>query len=135
MGYILLLLVGMIAAATMVIPGISGSFMLMLIGYYKPIINTISDLASLNNILDNILILLPFGIGILVGIVLIAKLIELLLAKYPLKTYYGIIGFVIASIITIFLPLVQTSYTITSIIVGIILLLLGGVIAYKLGDK
>ena len=135
MEYVLLFLVGMVAAATMVIPGISGSFMLMLLGYYIPIINTISDLASLNNILDNILILLPFGIGILVGIVLIAKLIELLLEKFPIKTYYGIIGFVIASIITIFLPLVQTSYTIITIIVGVILLLLGGVIAYKLGDK
>lgn len=134
-GYILLFLVGMIAAATMVIPGISGSFMLMLLGYYKPIVNTISDLASFKNILDNILILLPFGIGILVGIVLIAKLIELLLEKFPTKTYYGIIGFVISSIITIFLPLVNVSYTIPSVIVGIILLLLGGVIAYKLGDK
>lgn len=134
-GYILLFLVGMIAAATMVIPGISGSFMLMLLGYYKPIVNTISDLASFKNILDNFLILLPFGIGVLVGIVLIAKLIELLLEKFPIKTYYGIIGFVIASIITIFLPLVNVSYTIPSVIVGIILLLLGGVIAYKLGDK
>lgn len=134
-GYISLFLVGMIAAASMVIPGISGSFMLMLLGYYKPIIDTISDLASFNNILDNILILLPFGIGILVGIVLIAKLIELLLEKFPIKTYYGIIGFVLASIITIFLPLVNVSYTIPSVIIGIILLLLGGVIAYKLGDK
>ena len=44
----LLFLVGMIAAATMVIPGISGSFVLMLLGYYKPIVGTISNLTNLS---------------------------------------------------------------------------------------
>ena len=54
-GYILLILVGIIAAATMVIPGISGSFVLMLLGYYKPIIETVGDLTNINNIVQNIL--------------------------------------------------------------------------------
>ena len=135
LSYISLFLVGMIAAATMIIPGISGSFMLMLLGYYKPIIDTISELTSFNNIVQNLMILIPFGIGILVGIVLVAKIIEVLLQKFPIKTYYGIIGFVIASIITIFMPLTNASYSIPSVIIGMILLLVGGIIAYKLGDK
>lgn len=134
-GYILLFLVGVVAAATMIIPGISGSFMLMMLGYYKPIIDTISELASLKNIGHNIMILIPFGLGIVIGIVLIAKLIELLLKKFPTKTYYGIIGFVIASITTIFMPLMKVTFTIPSITIGIILLFIGSMIAYKLGDK
>lgn len=133
--YILLFIVGMIAAATMIIPGISGSFMLMLLGYYKPIIDTIKTLSNFNDIGHCLTILIPFGIGVVVGIVLIAKIIEILLEKFPIKTYYGIIGFVLASIITIFIPLTKVSVTVPSVIVGIILLLIGGVIAYKLGDK
>lgn len=134
-GYILLFLVGVVAAATMIIPGISGSFMLMMLGYYKPIIDTIKELTKFDNVFHNITILIPFGIGIAIGIVLIAKLVELLLKKFPIKTYYGIIGFVLASIITIFLPLTKISYTVPSVIVGLILLLIGSAIAYKLGDK
>ena len=44
----------------------------------------------------------PFGIGVLVGIVIIAKIIEFLFKKFEVPTYFGIIGFVLASIIGIF---------------------------------
>ena len=135
MGYIGLFIVGMIAAATMVIPGISGSFVLMLLGYYEPIVNTIKDLTNFSLLSHNLLILIPFGLGIVIGIVLVAKLIEWLLKKYPVKTYYGVLGFVIASIISIITPLLSSSANIFEIIISIILLVVGGVIAYKLGDK
>ena len=85
-GYILLFMIGMVSAATMVIPGISGSFVLMLLGYYEPIVNTVKDLTNFSLISHNILILAPFGLGIIVGIVIIAKLIEYLLKRDPIKT-------------------------------------------------
>lgn len=132
--YITLFVVGMIAAATMVIPGISGSFVLMLLGYYEPIINTIKDFTHLNNIASNLAILIPFGIGVLVGIVLIAKLIEYLLAKHEVPTYFMIIGFILASIISIIVEAGLTT-NIMFIVSGIILFMLGFVIAYKLGEK
>ena len=132
--YITLFIVGIIAAATMVIPGISGSFVLMLLGYYEPIINTIKDFTHLNNIASNLAILIPFGIGVLVGIVLIAKLIEYLLAKHEVPTYFMIIGFILASIISIIVEAGLTT-NITFIVSGIILFMLGFVIAYKLGEK
>ena len=78
-GYLMLFLVGMIAASTMIIPGISGSFVLMLLGYYKPIIDTVSSITDFSLLGSNIVILGVFGIGILVGAVLVAKLIEFLL--------------------------------------------------------
>lgn len=134
-GYLLLFLIGMIASATMVIPGISGSFMLMLLGYYKPIIDTISDLTHFNNILGNMLILIPFGLGILIGIVLVAKLIEHLLKKFEIQTYFGIIGFVIASIVSIIKPLIGISISPLQIIIGIILFGIGAIIAYRLGEE
>nr|MBP3258406.1 DUF368 domain-containing protein [Bacilli bacterium] len=138
-GYIKLFFVGVISAATMVIPGISGSAVLMTLGYYEPVINTIKDLTNFSNLFSNMMILIPFGIGVIIGILLIAKLIEYLLKKYEVKTYYGILGFVFASIISI---IIQNffmngiiSVSILEIVLSIILFGLGFIIAYKLGDK
>ena len=87
-GYFKLFLVGMIAAATMIIPGISGSFMLMVMGYYEPIINAINEFTSFNNLWNNFWILMPFGIGVLLGIIVIAKIIEFLFQKFEVPTYF-----------------------------------------------
>lgn len=133
--YPALFLVGTIASATMIIPGVSGSFVLMLLGFYKPIIHTISNLTNFENIFSNVLLLIPFGIGILVGIILVAKLIEFLLKKYEVKTYYGILGFVLASVLTLLKPLFGSNITIWQGLIGVILLFLGSFIAYKLGDE
>lgn len=135
LGYVLLFIVGIIAAATMVIPGISGSFILMMLGYYEPIINIIRELTKFHNVGSNLLILIPFGMGILIGIVGIAKIIEYLLEKQPVKTYFGIIGFVLASLISILLPLFNLSFDITQTVIGIVLLGIGSVVAYKLGGE
>jgi len=134
-GYIMLFIVGMISAATMVIPGISGSFVLMLLGYYEPIVNTIKDLTNFSLLGHNILILIPFGLGIVVGIVLVAKVIEYLFKRYPIKTYYGVLGFVIASLIAIIKPIVTIHTSLLEIIIAIILIIIGGIITYKLSDK
>lgn len=131
---IILLLVGMLAASTMVIPGVSGSFVLMLIGFYKPILNTISNITKFNLLGHNLLILVPFGIGVLLGIVLTAKLIEYLLKKYEIYTYYGIYGFILASILVLILNVYNKATGIPEVVVGILLVLLGTFIGYKLGD-
>lgn len=138
-GYLILMLVGIIAAATMIIPGVSGSLVLMLLGYYFPIVKAIKHLTKFKNIFSNILILGCFGIGVLIGIVLVAKLIEYLLQKYPTKTYFGVIGFIIASIIAIpvsvYHELGSINFTIIGTIIGLVFLVLGAIIGYKLGDE
>ena len=126
---------GMIASASMLLPGISGSFVLMLFGYYHPIVNAIRSLTKLENVFHNFIVLGIAGVGILFGIVLAAKLIEYLLNKYEIPTYYGIIGFVIASIISIFITAVSSPVGIIEIIVGIGLMVLGMFIAKFIGDK
>ena len=132
---ILLFLVGMVAAATMVIPGVSGSFVLMLLGYYKPIVSTISNLTNFNLLGHNIMILMPFGIGVLVGIVLIAKLIEFLFNKYEIPTYYAILGFIISSVVGLAIGLIGMPITIPQVIIGIILFIISSIIGYRLGDE
>ncbi len=133
-GYISLFLVGVVAAATMIIPGVSGSFVLMLLGYYKPIIDTISSLTKFDNVIDNILILAPFGIGVLFGIIAISKLLEFLFKKYEVKTYFGVMGFVLASVITIFTGAEGLIFTVPQLLIGILLFIGGFVVAYKLGE-
>ena len=126
---------GMIASASMLLPGISGSFVLMLIGYYHPIVNAIRSLTKFENLFHNVLVLGIAGVGILLGIVLAAKLIEYLLDKYEVPTYYGIIGFVIASIISIFITAVSTTVPVLEIVIGIVLMGIGMFIAKFIGDK
>ena len=95
-GTILLMIpLGAIASSTMVIPGISGSMILMLLGYYNPVINAMNDLRSGD--WSSIAILLPYALGLLVGIVFIAKLMNFLLKKHAALTFSAIFGLVIGS--------------------------------------
>ncbi|MEG1647925.1 MAG: DUF368 domain-containing protein [Bacilli bacterium] len=136
--YIILFIVGVVGAITMVVPGISGSFVLMLIGYYKPIIETISKLTNFNNIYEfssyfsNIMILAVFGIGVIVGIVLVSKLIKYCLKHYEKQTYASIVAFVLSSIVLIIYPLFNFKVSVMELVIGIILLLIGSLITYKL---
>lgn len=135
-----LFVVGVIAAATMVIPGVSGSMMLLLMGYYHPILSAINDFMSalvafdMDGILTGIGILVPFGIGVVVGIFAIAKLIEIIFSKFPLYAYWAIIGLIAASPIAIVAMGTFPAITVVSVITGVIALAAGFVIAMKLGE-
>ena len=133
--FLLLIVIGMVAAATMVIPGVSGSFVLMLLGYYIPIVGTVGDLTDFSQLGHNLLVLMPFGIGILLGIVGIAKLIEFLLKQYEIPTYYGIIGFVTSSVIGLGIGLVGVPTTTLQVLAGLVLFVIAFIIGYKLGDE
>lgn len=133
--YFILFLVGVIAAATMVIPGVSGSFVLMLIGFYKPIVKVVSNLTDFSNLFNNLLILIPFGVGVLVGIILVAKLIEFLFNKYEISTYYAILGFVFASFIGLIKSIVGVPITTLQVFIAVILFITATLIGYKLGDS
>ena len=82
-----------IAAVTMIIPGISGSFMMMLLGVYETIIG------ALNN--WNFYVIIPFALGAAVGIIFGAKLISILIKKNKLMVYSAIMGMVIGSVYAI----------------------------------
>ena len=95
-GTILLMIpLGAIASSTMVIPGVSGSMIMMLLGYYNSIINAMNDLRGGD--WSSLAILLPFVVGLLVGIVFIAKLMNFLFKKYEALTFCAIFGLVIGS--------------------------------------
>lgn len=91
---ILLVIAGVVIAVALILPGISGSFVLLMLGLYDVTLNAINNL--------NFKFLIPVGIGVIIGIIFITKILEMLMNKYPGKTYMMILGFVGGSIIAIY---------------------------------
>lgn len=133
--------VGVIAAATMVVPGVSGSMMLMLLGYYDTIIETINDLIdalirfNMTEILRVFGILVPFGVGVVIGIFAIAKLIEFIFKKAEIHAYYGIIGLILASPIAILMKTDWSGVSILLVGISVITFVAGWFVASKLGGE
>ena len=135
-----LFVVGVIASATMVIPGVSGSMMLLLMGYYNPIVASIKNFVKalvafdVNGILQGCGVLVPMGLGIVVGIFAIAKLIEVIFEKFPIQAYWAIIGLIVASPFAIFLLGEIGTVTVASVLVSVVTFAVGFVVAMKLGE-
>lgn len=137
----ILFFMGVIASATMVIPGVSGSMMLMLLGYYNPIISTISRVIdallafNIGEILACCGVLVPFGLGVVIGIFAIAKMIEVLLKRYPGPTYCAILGLVAASPVAILMAMNFAGLTMLSWVFGAVTFAIGFAVAFKLGGE
>lgn len=87
--FIYLALISIIAAAAMIMPGLSGSLVLLILGGYQTVINAVDTM--------NIPVLIPVAIGIFLGVVLCAKLITLCLKKWRRGTYAVILGLIVGS--------------------------------------
>ncbi len=97
----------MITISAMVLPGISGSTLLLIFGLYIPIINAIKELIHFN--LSYFPVLFIFGLGVLTGIVLVIRLIKTALEKYQSQTVYLILGLMIGSLYAIVMGLSQAA--------------------------
>lgn len=132
--------VGVIASATMVIPGVSGSMVLMLMGFYHPVLESLKNFfkalgtMDINRIITECGILIPFGIGVLVGMFAIAKLVEIIFEKFPLYAYWAIIGLIVASPVAILLMGSFPALTVVSVVTGIVSLIVGFLVSMKLGE-
>lgn len=136
-----LLGVGVVASATMVVPGVSGSMILMVMGYYTPIIGTINQLVDhlrtfdVNGLIADCGVLIPFGIGVVAGIFVIAKIIEIVFQKWPLTAYWAIIGLIVASPVAILMLNEFGRLGVLTIVTGVAALAVGVFAALKLGEE
>lgn len=89
----------MIAISAMVLPGISGSTLLLIFGLYIPIMSAIKECLHFN--LNYLPVLIIFVLGILAGIALVIRAIKIALKKYRSQTIYCIIGLMIGSLYAI----------------------------------
>lgn len=138
---VIIFLVGIIAAATMVIPGVSGSMILLLLGYYNPILSLVNQTVKamisfdIQLIIQNGLMLAPFAIGVIIGIFAVAKLIEYLLSKFEQRTYYAILGLIIASPFVVLKEIGISTIQVSSVLIGVITFTIGFIMAYYLGKE
>ena len=135
---LVMVLLGMIASGTMIIPGVSGSLVLMLLGYYKAVTGALKTFGHALVHFDfgamgqPALLLLPFLLGIVLGIFGVAKLIEWLTGKYPTATYCGVLGLVVASPIALLIQTNMSGASLGLAAVAVLTFAIGFVIAWLL---
>ncbi|MCL2442633.1 MAG: DUF368 domain-containing protein [Treponema sp.] len=120
----MLALAGALAAIAMIVPGISGAFMLLVIGYYRTVLQSVSDL--------NIALIIPVVLGAIAGLLLGAAFVRFLLSKAPRETYGAVLGLVIGSIFVLYPGGFGEG---KGIIISVICLLVGFVASFIMGRK
>ena len=106
--YLVLIPVGALAAVALTVPGLSGSLILLVIGFYRPLVDSVKTCAgncvkgdwSMVGPLFGVLA--SFAVGCLIGVVLVSKIMSYLLAKHRDSTFFTIIGFIAGSIFVLF---------------------------------
>lgn len=119
---------GMCASSAMLLPGISGSFMLLVFGVYGTVMLAISEVVKLN--FAGLPILLTVGFGVLAGFIISSKIIQYFLTHHKLMTFALIIGFVVGSLFAVF-PGLPTN--IVMWFVSLVVFIIGFIVSLTLG--
>ncbi|HBI8809969.1 TPA: DUF368 domain-containing protein [Staphylococcus aureus] len=119
---------GMCASSAMLLPGISGSFMLLVFGVYGTVMLAISEVVKLNFV--GLPILLAVGFGVLAGFIISSKIIQYFLTHHKLMTFALIIGFVVGSLFAVF-PGLPTN--IVMWFVSLVVFIIGFIVSLTLG--
>lgn len=128
---------GFIGAIAMIVPGISGSLLMLMMGVYTIVITAIPALFVPETAFHALILLLPNGVGVLIGLVSGAKAISWLLKKFPHQVYAVIFGLICGSIIVIF-PGFAGFATVAGFVTSVICIAAGAAMAYfssKLNPK
>lgn len=113
-----------LAAVAMIVPGVSGSFIMVLLGTYATVINAVKEF--------DFAVLIPTAIGVLLGLVLGARLIRVLLKKFRLMVFSAILGLCVGSLFAI-LP-EGFGFNLDTLI-GVFALAVGGFISFIVGKN
>lgn len=107
-GYFLLILVGAVGSCALVVPGISGSMLLLIFGYYNPLVELVTkNLLKGVRVGVSFAVLGCFAVGVVAGFFAISVLMKTLLKKYPKGTFFSILGFIVGSIPAVYLSTIQ----------------------------
>ena len=124
--YLIIFVVGVFGSSGLIVPGFSGSMLLMIIGFYEPILK----LVNFSNLGPNLLLGFVFALGVLVGFIILSKLMSSLFEKHRTSTLYVVLGFIFGSLISIFVNSKMFSYigaglSLLDCILGPVLLIAG----------
>lgn len=134
MDYLVFFSSGIIDALATVVPGISGTALLMNIGVYEIIISTISNITDINLIITNIKVLIPFGLGMVLGFILLSILISYLLKKYYSEMMAFILGVSIGSMTLLVISVFKSNYTYIELMLGLLFMIVGIYIGRRFSD-
>ena len=135
--YLIVFFVGIVSSTGLIVPGLSGSLILLVSGFYKPIFDIPSKIVQGDNRWANVGLLGIFAVGVIIGFIIFSKLMNYLLDKHKKSTYYTIIGFILGSLVAIFVnsnmfDYIKYSAWLLDWILGPILFVIGLVLSYLL---
>ena len=128
---VIFFIAGVLEALGTVVPGISSTALLMLIGVYSYYIEVVSNILSISLIKDNLLFFIPFSLGLFGGVIGISFIVSYLFKYYKDKTFSVIFGFSLASLFILIIKIIPYIRNIGDVIVSILLFVLGCFIASR----
>jgi len=129
---VMLFISGFMDALATIVPGVCGTALLMILGYYDTVISSLGSVFDFNILSYNLFVLIPFLLGMLVGVIVVSKFVNYLFTRYKTETYYAILGFALMSILILFVKTIVVPFEIMELIVSIVLFIIGFVIVHFL---
>lgn len=120
---ILLVIAGFFMSIGIVVPGVSSTLILMCFGIYDIYLDAVSTM--------NLTILVPLGIGVIIGGIIFLKIIKYLLDNYYMQTFYSIVGFTLGSVLVLYMPITFDFIGFLSIILLVICFYIAGLFEKK----
>ncbi len=140
---LILIVVGFLGVSAFIVPGISGSMLLLTIGFYEPVLNSlqrlIENVFNIEGLLPEVINFALLGIGALVGFIVISLLMSMLFKKYKDQIHLAIYGFIVGSIGAIFynykIVPVYADLNFIMILISFITLFVGVSVSYRLNQQ
>ena len=132
---IIIFISGILEAIGTVVPGVSSSALLMILGTYNIIISSIGNITDISTLLTNIKVIIPFILGLLLGIIFLVKIIDYLLKSKEKELYSFVLGVLLSSIILLIIKTFNSNFNILELILGLILLVIGIIISNTIKQK
>jgi len=138
-----LIVVGLLGVSAFVVPGISGSMLLLSIGFYEPILSSLrrllDNLFDLNGLIPEVINFGLLGVGALVGFAVISVVMKWLLTHHRQDVNLAVFGFILGSLVAIFynyeMVPVYEQLDVFMVVLGVITLTLGGYISLELNKR
>lgn len=123
---------GLLEALGTIVPGVSSTALLMLVGIYPYYIDILSNLLNINYLLKSLNFILPFLIGLVLGIIILSLLICYLLKYHKQITYSFILGLSLSTVLTLLIAVITQINTIISFLINTLLLIIGFLLTNKI---
>lgn len=92
-------LMGVLGASSMILPGISGSYMLLIFGMYDVVVGSLSSGALKESPMESAKVLVPVAVGAALGMALLSNLLKHLLARHPVTSHAALLGLLLGSVL------------------------------------